>query len=507
MAEASSRRSLRAVLAHLRWIHLAPLLALLALSAWAFASPIGAGPDDDYHLISTWCASGGSDHCEPGLDDNTRIVPTAFPQVACYAQHDDRSAECQESVWGTWDHATVEITRGNFVGEYPPVYYATMRAFAGSDVQASALVMRIVNAVLFVGLATALAALLPAARRTTLLWGWLVTLVPLGMFIIPSNNPSGWAVMGVGTAFLALLGWFETTGRRRWALAALYLIGVIMAGGARGDAAVYVAGATVSAALIALPATRAWWRFLWLPLLGLVLAVGLFSLAGQTGVVGSGFGADQGFSTLPGPDGQPLGGIALAAYNLLMLPFLWTGVWGTWALGWFDTQLPAIVPWAAVSAFVVVAFAGLGRMNWRKAVTATCILIVLIVLPVYVLTTGGDTVGENLQPRYLLPVIVLFAFVLLTDTTTTGLRFTRLQTFAIVGALVVANLVALQINIRRYVTGVDRQGIDLDTGAEWWWTGFPVGPTAVWVIGMLAYAGLIAVLWPSLRRPTDLVTG
>ena len=46
-------------------------------------------------------------------------------------------------------------------------------------------------------------------------------------------------------------------------------------------------------------------------------------------------------------------GFALAAYNLLMLPFLWTGVWGTWALGWFDTGLPAIVPWAAAAAFIV----------------------------------------------------------------------------------------------------------------------------------------------------------
>ena len=36
-----------------------------------------------------------------------------------------------------------------------------MRLFAGPDLQVSALAMRLVNAVLFVGLATALAALLP----------------------------------------------------------------------------------------------------------------------------------------------------------------------------------------------------------------------------------------------------------------------------------------------------------------------------------------------------------
>ena len=47
-----------------------------------------------------------------------------------------------------------------------------MHVFAGPDIQISALVMRLVNAALFVGLATALALLLPIRRRT-LLWGWL----------------------------------------------------------------------------------------------------------------------------------------------------------------------------------------------------------------------------------------------------------------------------------------------------------------------------------------------
>jgi len=81
-----------------------------------------------------------------------------------------------------------------------------------------------------------------------------------------------------------------------------------------------------------------------------------------------------------------------------------------------------------------------------------------------------------------------------------GLRFTRLQTFAILGALALANLVSMQVNIRRYVTGVERQGPNLDAGAEWWWHGMPVGPTAVWAIGSLAFAALLAALWPELRR-------
>src|SRR5690606_19731928 len=166
-------------------------------------------------------------------------------------------------------------------GEYPPLYYATMRLMAGDDLQTSALAMRLVNATLFVALGTALAVLLAPTRRRALLWGWVVSLVPLGMFLVPSNNPSGWAVTGVGTAFLALLGWFEMQGARRWALGALYVLGVLMAAGARGDAAVYVAGATFVASMLSWERTREWLFRAILPAAGFLVAVVLFSTAGQ----------------------------------------------------------------------------------------------------------------------------------------------------------------------------------------------------------------------------------
>ncbi|NDB42676.1 MAG: hypothetical protein EB035_06830, partial [Actinobacteria bacterium] len=34
------------------------MLAFVSLCAWAFASPIGAPPDGDFHLASIWCAQG-----------------------------------------------------------------------------------------------------------------------------------------------------------------------------------------------------------------------------------------------------------------------------------------------------------------------------------------------------------------------------------------------------------------------------------------------------------------
>jgi len=494
---------IRGLVRRLRWIHLAPVLAFVALSAWAFASPIGAAPDDDYHLVSIWCAGGGSPACQPGSDAGHRSVAASFRTVDCYALHGHTSAKCQLGAWDDQKRFTTD--RGNFDGEYPPVYYLAMHVFAGQDIQVSALVMRLVNSALFVGLATILWMLLSESRRRTLLWGWLVAVVPLGMFLIPSNNPSGWAITGVGTAFLALLGWFEAPGRRRWAFGALYLVGVIMSAGSRGDAAVYLIGATITAAIVAARRTPSWRIQAILPLVGIAIAVVFFATAGQSGVGGSGFTSAAAGSGLSDGSGQSGGssaphpsGIGLVAYNLLMLPYLWTGVWGTWALGWFDTELPAVVPWAAAAAFIVVAFAGLGRLNLRKAISVGGVLLVLVALPVYVLSVGGKVVGEALQPRYLLPLILLLSLLLATMPAGRELRFARIQTFTIFGALALANLVALQVDIRRYVTGAGQQGLDLDAGEQWWWPGFPIGPTWIWVIGALAFAALLVVLWPQL---------
>jgi hypothetical protein len=56
------------------------------------------------------------------------------------------------------------------------------------------------------------------------------------------------------------------------------------------------------------------------------------------------------------------------------------------------------------------------------------------------------------------------------------------------------------MTLRRYLTGVDGAGWNLDSGVEWWWT-MAITPMAVWTIGSLAFAGAIAlavreVAWP-----------
>ncbi len=485
-----------------RLIYLAPVLALLALSAWAFASPMGAAPDDDYHLVSIWCATGDTALCQPGQSSKTRLVPAAVLQSPCYAFYSDESAGCQSRLDYS-DSKLVETNRGNFVGAYPPLYYAVMSNFVGDDILASVMVMRLVNVILFVGITSALYVLLPAARRPALVWGWLVTTVPLGLFLLASNNPSGWAVAGVGTAWLALLGYFETPDRiKRIALGALFVLAVFMAAGSRGDSALYVVGGMGIAAIIAFENSRRFWTLATLPLLMMVVSAAYFLSARQTASGVSGFSSQD---ATPAAAEQAAGaaanlaGFGLLAYNFLNVPSLWAGAFGGWALGWLDTPIPESVTFLALSAFIGVGFVGLSVLNGRKILAVAGVGFVLWALPTYVLTQGGDKVGEQVQPRYILPLMVLMGGLLVLQAGTKRFQLGRVQTIAVVIALGAANVVALHMNMRRYVTGNDVPGWNLNASAEWFWAGAPA-PMAVWGIGSLAFAGMTAILAREMTR-------
>jgi hypothetical protein len=77
------------------------------------------------------------------------------------------------------------------------------------------------------------------------------------------------------------------------------------------------------------------------------------------------------------------------------------------------------------------------------------------------------------------------------------IRFGRVQALVLAATLTGAFFISLHFDIRRYVTGIDGVAPNLDAGAEWWWV-LPVGPTAMWLIGTLAYGALVFLIVPKL---------
>lgn len=464
-------------------LYLAPVFALIALLCWALASPAGSSPDDDFHLASIWCANTtNTAACKPGHNSAERIIPPDVYWAACYAQNVDLTAGCQA------EHSQSSVpsehtTRGSFQNNYPPVYYAAMSLFVGKSLAGSVVLMRVVNILLLIGLTTALWVLLPVRRRMPLIGGWILSSVPLGLFLLASNNPSSWALIGVGSAWLALLGFFETVGRRKVLLGVTFAFSVVMAAGARGDAALYTVLGSAVVLIFSFQRSRAFLLNAILPVVMGVVALYFFLSSRQVTV------AVQGLSNTI-PTQSHLGSFALIVKNLINVPSLWFGPFGTWPLGWLDTVVPAIVPFAAILALVITVPIALKHRYRRKTIALLVVGVVLWLLPTYVLVVGGNQVGENVQPRYLLPIILLGIGVALLGLPGKRIVWSKTVLTVAVASLSVAETVAMYMNMRRYITGVNSHEFNLDSKITWWWQ-LPIPPMAILIIGSLAWLALL----------------
>jgi hypothetical protein len=167
------------------------------------------------------------------------------------------------------------------------------------------------------------------------------------------------------------------------------------------------------------------------------------------------------------------------------LPRVVQGSLGLVELGWLDTPLPAATTVLMLGVFGGVVVLGVGVLSGEKALALGVVAGAIVVVPMVVLASG-----QNVQPRYILPLLpVLAGTALLTPRGGQGLVIQRAQVIVIVLAVVTAHGAALHRNIRRYVTGVDEGGPDLGQAVEWWWGwAWAPGPMATWALGASAFA-------------------
>jgi len=448
------------------------LFAFLGLGAWSLASPIGSSPDEDYHLVSIWCGQGErSGLCEPGGNAGEVQAPTALIISAnCFAFKPENSAACNLPPHDNFS----PTARSNASGGYPPVFYWAMSFMASPNIENSLVAMRLFNAAVFILLITSTVLLSPVRVRAPIIGGVIATIVPLGMFLIPSVNPSSWAVISASVLWASLLGFFNTkSDKKRYALLAIALIATLIGSGSRTDAAVY------SVIALAVAAMLSWRQIVAKPLLLLkasfVAPVSLF------------FYLTSGSSSVATPASISEGiNFRLAIINLLELPSLWSGALGGWGLGWLDTRMPALVWIVSVFVFSGVVFYGLTFQRKLKFLSLGLLLFALTFIPLYVLVNENLMVGANVQPRYIYPLLIMIAGVSLWGIRSKRQTINRAQFLFVLICLSVANSVALHINIRRYVTGVDVAGYNLDNSIEWWWSSGP-SPMSVWLVGSAAF--------------------
>ena len=464
-----------------RWAVYALVGLFLALGAWSLSSAVGASPDDDFHLASIWCGAGD----KPGLCESTgevghRLLLPGLVQSGCYVFEPGMSAECQEANQIFSQTTLIDSTRGSFTSNYPPVYYAIMSSLASTDIPSSVIAIRLMNSLFFMGSLVALMVIAPRQLRKTYFWMWALTIVPLGIFLISSTNPSSWAITGVPTAWMALFLFLTLQGKRSIAAGVLFFIEVFLVSGARGDAAIYTIIGSVLIGFLTWKKTRTFFLKLILPLVAALISLYFYASSLQSTVAGSGMSVADG--------GTPRTGLGVLAINLVQLPELWVGAFGYWPLGWLDTEMPALVWVTTFGIFAAVVFLLVRGIDKRQGFSLLVLAAILYVLPLYVLQKSLNHVGEQVQPRYLLPLIVGFAAIASLKFAQTKVVLSSLQSWVILAGIALANALALYVNTKRYVSGLNNgTGVSLDSNIGWWWN-VPVSPMTMWFIGSLGFA-------------------
>ncbi|HLP23591.1 MAG TPA: DUF2142 domain-containing protein [Microbacteriaceae bacterium] len=455
----------------------------LALTAWGAASPIGSSPDDNFHLPSIWCGLGDRD----GLCD---VQQSGTVEVRAGLR---TASDCLKApmVAGTCGAAadtptTVETDFvNNEVGSYPDVFYAVTGAFASEAPTASVLAIRLLNVLLAVVLC-GLAYLFSSERiRRSILIAGMFTLVPLGAFFIPSTNPSSWAIASAFAVFPAVLS-FLTDESRRNVIGSGVVAGlaVVMGSGARVDAAIYSVIAIAGAWIVSGASVRRDWRKALYVLALIAFAFAMYRAAGAASNLTS--------EVKPWNRG-------LLYYNIINLPTLWQGAFGSWGLGWFDVTMPAVVPAVAWGAFATVLILGIKGTWWRKSVVAGGVLFSAFALPLYVLMHDSAIVGAYVQPRYSYPLLILLIVVIATTRTNEERIFERSQAVVLASLISMAHGVALYMTMKRYVQGWGNQSLSLNTARSWWWStgdgvlGVLWSPNVLCILGALGFAAFAIV--------------
>jgi len=494
--------------------------AFIVLLAWLLSSPPGSSPDDGYHLSSIWCARGfDPDRCvdgsPPGSSQPTGvvIVPAATQQVTCVATRSTESAACIYDALSLGPDRLVPTTGGNVGGERARLYYTAMSFFVSDDYPRAFFLIRFANVLIALLALTATIVVAPAPVRGAFAATWVVTAVPLGLFLVTSVNSSAWGLVGLTLVWGNVLTLLRTTTPiRRGAAGALMVLGLIMALGARTEALGHLLFAGVALLLLSFEGRSLWldrWRSLGAAartrvvvalLAGVAVLVLLIRRVAPIGYLGSILsGSEAGYERLVlGGRSQPL--ISL----LIEVPLLWTGSFGDrFGLGWLDTAMPMVVYVMVLTSFA--ALLGLGLQNARPARIAalTTMTVALFALPTYTLLSIGAPVGESYQPRHYLPsIMLLLGIALVGSRDRQPLRLGRGGVIGLTIPLSIAHAVALHTNIRRYTQGLSIDvRLDLNETIGWWWAHGP-SPMTTWVVGSLAFA-LMSTVALSLLRPAS----
>lgn len=483
------------------WALVGVLLFALA-AAWSLATPLMASPDEPSHVVKAaavvrgqWSGTLGpkpTDASRPGAGTIVQLPTDLAASLAlpnCYAFRSENAADCVPQLPPRTGNTVPAET---FAGQYPPLYYA----FVGWPSllltgEAGLHAMRLASAAISAAMLAWGAFRLSTVRGNRLaLWGAVVAITPMCLFLAGTVNPSGWEIataFSFWTACLAIVsrhGPLGTSALVHAAVSGAVLVNI-------RASSPFWALAIVVVAIIAAPPGRLH------ELVRHRLALWLGSAALLSGATAVGWilthgkiASSHNLSTqLANPK------VILLAINGRGFEYLQNMIGD---FGWLDTPVPPLtyVLWYVAAGALILL--GLTAPMRARSKTGLALLVVGVAAAPFIFefptATGASLVWQG---RYALPVAVgvpLLAALLVGEQRPEVVEFLRRMFRGTLPVVVVAHVAAFYWASRRYSVGA--HGHLITFSPRW---SSPIGYLPGTALYAVLCAALAAIVWRAAR--------
>jgi hypothetical protein len=469
-------------------------LLVIILGCWTYASPLVAGPDEQAHMIRAYALDHGQIGT-PTTPPNKVLVNFNVPTSVYYTKI---YSGCWQFI-GThpatctvpWNTSTTPIVTNDYVGHYPPLYYAIVGIGGLYSPEPPGLyAMRLLSGALSATM-LALAAFVIArwGRRRSMVMGLYVAVTPLVYFLGSVVNPSGFEISTAICIWtiLVIIALDYRDAPPRQLLILLGIVSVIFTL-IRGLSPFWLLLVVVIFAILMSPRhlidlvrrRRDVQYIIGAVIVSCLVAATWILTQGTLNVLPVGF-----------PVPPTAGFVAVIKLVLQQVPFWVRQCVGV--LGWLDTMFPHFVyqTWYfLVPALVLIA---LVRGDWSQRIALSLVSGLALVVPVLIVARQAHVLGIVWQGRDSMPLtvgIVVLAAALVSRPGATN-PWSRLLMMATVCAIALVNVVAFYANLKRYAVG--RNGPRLFFLHNQGWSP-PTGQVPTLVVFGLATFALAALL-------------
>ena len=461
----------------------------LLLTSWSLASPIGSSPDDDFHLASIYCGNGlRTDLCEKSksisfdaTNNPVRLVPAdVYKFYDCAYQKN--LEKCQDN---SDSKTLLPTSRLNTMSFYPPVFYYISSFFASIDVQRTGIILRMFNCLLATFLLLLTLSGATKEQVTVSLSTIAFSTVPLGLFIISSNNPSSWSIACVIFFVLNLAKLISNTEQQSATKVALILT-LLLGIGARIDASVYIGILGVIFVLLNLNKLTG-------PIQKFLRSLTLIGLGWTTSMLLTSRQYQMGLQSIVASNEK-----TSIWKNLIQSPevlFAIFGIGRTRSSGWqnlaylgrFNVPIPLAVSFLMIVLLLAITIDTLLRADKTARLLIVAALVLNLAVVNWYLLRWHTTVGEVIQPRYLLPGMSIWIFLVIrTNLRTSQDKRHRFLLAIYIGTLGVCNSLSLYACLTYYRSGSISDRMSIPIANHWPYGAQNVG-LIIWIIGSLAF--------------------